>query len=126
MVPTPLVEGSSGNIARITITNTSKQGGVNVPYVFKAGWSLMLGSTLIAGQAGGYGPTAMVAVPSIAAGATVTYDFPVFAIPVGTYGTATATATIFTTDGVTGLASTPSLSVTISGSVVVPAGTIAW
>ena len=82
-----LVEGSTGNIARLTITNTSTKAGQPVAYTF--------GLTGVV-TVGGYGVLNINEQLTVAAGATITKDY-AFSIPSGIYGAGSGQVTLMNT-----------------------------
>ena len=89
----PLTDGSSGNIVRITVRNTSTKSGSPVAYNF--------GLAVFAAVAG-YGVLDINDQVSVGAGATVIKEY-AFSIPTGKYGAGYVRATLMNTERSTSL-----------------------
>ena len=131
-MPTDLVNGSSGKVGEVFVTNTSTRGGVPVAYSFKVNIQLYApGATtpfydlkaLLGGDDAAYG---MLRSQNAASEASKRADF-LFSIPAVAFaGTYIAKATLYTTDSLTVIGTPVSVNFTVGSAAVVPGGTIAW
>jgi hypothetical protein len=110
-----LIEGSAGNIARLTIKNTSTKGGQLVAYTFGLTGTIMVGSTVISPF------NAQIMVP---AGGSTIADFN-FTIPIGRTGTGSASVILMDTDRANSLTNA-STTFVVAAAAVIPGGTVTW
>ena len=117
-----LTEDSVGNIAQVTVTNTSKRGTTPVPFIFDLSVNVSVGGiTVLRGLISGEGLTRY----SFAASEVKVFNF-TFAIPFGVFGASTADAGLFTTATPPVLVNQASKNFTVVSLATVPGGTIVW
>lgn len=135
-IGTSLVEGSSGNQAIATITNTSVYTGTTqkAPYSFGVFVKVFKGTALptdlgtanvwVGGMLGGL----YAQGPAVAVGAGATLVAPTILLTMlfGYSGPAVAIAEVYTTDMVTKLGQSATTAITITAAGVTPGGTITW
>lgn len=123
-IPTSVMEGSTGNQAVVTVTNTSVYAGstTKAPYTFglqlQVAWA---DNTIIQVLPGVVGTLTPLALAASATG-SVTWSF---TIPYGRSGAARATAILYPTAGGSGLAQAVA-DFTVTSVTVTPGGTITW
>jgi len=110
-----LVEGSTGNVARVTVTNTTTKAGVPWPYTFKVEVDIAAGGADIFSE---------VRQVTFAAGETKAIDF-VFNVPAGRFGSGNAYAMLLSTNEVE-LYAEASANFTVAEADVIPGGGITW
>jgi len=111
-----LLEGSTGNIARVGVGNASTRAGQMVPYTFLVAVEIAVNDITI------YDDVKSV---SFAANEQKTVDF-TFSIPINSYGTGRGYATLLNTAGDIQLEFEESDPFTVIQEVVIPNGTITW
>ena len=117
--PLPLIEGTTGNIMRCTIKNTSTRAGQPAAYTFALEARLRINEAFTIGPPN---PTSV----SCAAGETKVVDVPFDLVTSGgpVSGSYRAYANLVTNDGQTLLAKSNELTGTIALAAVIPSGTI--